>query len=290
MSYEHARSTLSPVIAVLMAVALVGCDSGKQRVAKNLHERVVNGDCGAYYDLWEKAEKKDPYSSAYFGMVLQDGTGARCRTTEVVALRAYAPARGKMKEVDFNAALLLIKTKDFTGAEQALIRAAGGDKKNGLTVAMVKLAEIYEAGLAGFPQSQALAAQYYRAASEKGDLHARTKLAQLLISGKGTEQDIQRGTEALESAALLGHREARWILFQLADKPPAGQERRPEAAAKWLGAAAIVDPRLTDQYVAYVGRLDADMQVKVQTAVQRFHESVKRAWVPADYDKPIEPT
>jgi hypothetical protein len=80
-----------------------------------------------------------------------------------------------------------------------------------------------------------------------------------------------------------------WMPYPVSTPPPVAPCFWPGSTAKWLGAAAIVDPRLTNEYVNYVRKLDPDMQVKVQAAVQRFHESVKRAWVPADYDKPIEP-
>lgn len=293
MPRQHHRNRWGS-LAVAAAVAWVaaGCDvvSTKETAARNLYERVAQGDCLAFQELSVKSTQKDKWGAAFYGLALQTGLGGGCKDQDLLALAAYEDVLGKIPEVDFNAGLILIKVRKYQAAEVALVRAAGGEKKTGLTRAMVKLAQIYELGLAGFPNSDSLAAAYYEAASRQGDLHARFKLGTMFYTGKGVTRDMAKGQWMLENAAELGYKPARVRLFELNDAgiTPEAQ-RRPEVAAKWLGAAALLDEGLIPRYEAYLRTLAADERGHVVKQVQKFAMSVKKEWKDDSYDQPLRP-
>jgi TPR repeat protein len=292
------RNASSPIAAcikwctaALFVLTAAGCESKSQRlIAEGLYTRIKNGDCLAFNDLWAKADKKDAYASTYFGIALQEGWGSRCSTTQTLALKAYSQANGKLGEADFNAGLLLLSLKQYPQAEEAFKRAAGGDKGGGLSRAMFKLGELYEAGLAGFPNSQALAAQYYEKAADAGDLNGQARIAEMLLDGRGRTRNVERAMRQLENAATLGHLGARQRLFQIYDKGANGVPVGREQAAKWLGAAAMLDPALMRPFRTYLAQLDSGTQTAVNEELARFEQSVRPRWVPVNYDTPIKPS
>ena len=277
---------------LLASVFVLGCDaiSTKERVAADLYKRVEARDCLAYIELEQRKEKGEHHAGTYLGLAIQRGLGQNCYDRDLEALRAYELSAGKVKEVDFNVGLILLKRKEFEQAEVALLRAAGGEKRNGLPRAMVKLAQIYEAGLAGFPNSESLSGQWYEAAAEQGDLYALTKTALRLLDGKGVKKNEKRAIEMLEHAAQKGVRDARLALFTLANdgRTPSGR-REPEVAAKWLGSAAIVDSKLTKMYEEYLQTLSVMERKSAIDQVLHFKEHVREVWVEEKYDEPIAP-
>lgn len=269
-----------------------GCDavSTKESIAADLYRRVEARDCLAFYELQQRKEKGERAASTYLGLAFQRDLGQQCVDKDVLALKAYELSAGKVPEVDFNIALILLKRKEYASAEASLLRAAGGEKRNGLRRAMVKLAQIYEAGLAGFPNSASLAGQWYQVASDKGDLFAQTRLATMLLEGRGMNQNAERAVEMLDHAAQKGNRDARLALFKLADTGQLlGGKRQPEVAAKWLGAAAMIDRNLDGKYHAYLNGLRVDERQHAEYQVEKFRENVRDVWVDEQYDQPIAP-
>lgn len=271
---------------------MLGCDavSTKERIAADLYKRVEARDCLAYVELEQRKEKGEHHAGTYLGLAIQRGLGQHCYDRDFEALRAYELSQGKVPEVDFNIGLILLKRKEYEQAEKALLSAAGGDKRNGLPRAMVKLAQIYEAGLAGFPNSQSLSGQWYAAAAEKGDLYALTKSALRLLDGLGVTKNEKRAIEMLEHAAQKGVKDARLALFKLANegRNPYGRPA-PEVAAKWLGAAAIVDGKLTQKYEEYLQTLSASERKSAIEQVLHFKDHVREVWIEDKYDEPIAP-
>jgi TPR repeat protein len=280
------------VVAMTCLIGLSGCDavSTKESIAADLYRRVEAKDCLAFYELQQRKDKGERAASTFLGLAIQRDLGQQCVDKDLLAVKAYELSAGKVPEVDFNIALILLKKKEYAAAEASLLRAAGGEKRNGLRRAMVKLGQIYEAGLAGFPNSASLAGQWYQVASDKGDLYAQTRLASMLIEGRGMKQNAERGVEMLDHAAQKGNRDARLALFKLADtgQLQAGR-RQPEVAAKWLGAAAIVDASLAGKYQTYLNALRSDERDHAEYQVQKFRENVRDVWVDEPYDLPIAP-
>lgn len=278
-------------ITVVSALSLAGCDvTTKEKIAADLYRRVEVRDCFAFFELQQRRDKGERYASTYLGLAIQRGIAQHCQDNDLAALKAYELSAGKVPEVDFNIGLILLKRKEYQAAEASLLRAAGGEKRNGLRRAMVKLAQIYEAGLAGFPNSESLAGQWYQVASDKGDLYALTKTALMLLDGRGMKRDEARALEMLDHAAQKGNKDARMVLFQLADRGQTTSGRRePEVAAKWLGAAAIVDPSLKPKLQAYLVGLRDNERRNALDQIQKFEQNVKETWVAEQYDQPIAP-
>lgn len=279
-------------MALSCVFALAACDavSTKESIAADLYRRVEARDCLAFLELQQRKDKGERAASTYLGLAIQRDLGQHCVDKDATAMKAYELSAGKVQEVDFNIALILLRRKEYAAAEASLLRAAGGEKRNGLRRAMVRLGQIYEAGLAGFPNSASLAGQWYQVASDKGDLFAQTRLAKMLIDGTGMKQNVQRGVEMLDHAAQKGNRDARLALFQLADSGRMSNgKRQPEVAAKWLGAAAIIDQTLTPRFVSYLNSIRADEREHAEYQIQKFRENVKEVWVDEPYDQPIAP-
>lgn len=284
------RSTAQAVFVLGAFVGLSGCGAGSAEVkAEALFERVRLKDCNAFRDLWSLAEDRtDAYAATFLGMALQEGAARHCLHIEELALRAYSPAIGKVRAADFNAALLHLKLGNAAAAETLLKRAAGEENDRGLSVAMVKLAQLYEAGAKGFARQPALAAQYYARASDAGDVEALAKLGEMTLAGEGVEVDRRRGLQMMSSAAQLGSLRARRVLHEIYARAP-GDHGSQEQAAKWLGAAVLLDPSLKPQWKAYMATLPAEIQSSVTDELVTFEAHVKPRWTPINYDQPIKP-
>lgn len=291
------RVTFSLIKAVrwgsmaLVLTALAGCgDDAESRQAEALYERIQNSDCAAFRDLWSLAEQRDNvYASSYFGLVLQEGTANGCLRIEDLALRVYAPALGKVRAADFNAGLLMLKLRNPRSAEALLKRAAGEQEGKGLTAAMVKLAQLYDNGSDGFAKQPALAAQYYQTAANAGDVEALATLGQMTLVGRGVHRDRARGMQMLSNAAQLGSQKARLQLHEI--YAAAGVERdAKEQAAKWLGAAVLLDPRLKPKWTAFMATLSPEAQRSVTEELVRFEAHVRPRWSPVNYEQPIKPS
>lgn len=291
-SIRRLRGVSLSVTLLLGLAGLAGCDvvSSKEATARDLYKRVALGDCLAYDGLESHSLGGDQHASAYLGLAIQQRLGQDCRSSLHMALRAYQPAIGKSEEVDFNVALIYLALKNYTQAEVALLRSAGGEKRDGLRRAMVKLAQMYNDGLAGFPNSESLAAQWMELAANKGDMFALTQLGLRTIDGRGVQRDFSRGVQMLEHAAQKGSRDARLALFDLNVAGRIGSlGPQREQAAKWLGAAAAIDAGLQPKYNAYLRTLPADAQQAVLREVGFFTRSMREKWVDEPYDQPVAP-
>ena len=248
------RAAAGVRLAALLACALLatGCDQlseallgNKREEAINLFRRVQDGDPMGIEAPMAKTQALEPNAAMQLGFVLQTGAG-RFPQTDREAASAYQVASGTIKEADFNLGLIKLKQERIDEAVEHFEKAAGKDR-DGITSAMVNLGKIYEAGLAGAPRSESLAAEWYEYASNAGDLYAKYKLGMILVTRRGRPVDVKRGLALVENAALLGDREARLLLAKWYDSPPSEQiPQSREVAAKWLMIAAadrLVAPR-----------------------------------------------
>jgi TPR repeat protein len=285
-------------LSLAMALCLAGCDGAlydfwgtKREEATNLLLRVENGDWLAYTKLstlaGEASKKGDPLAAAQLGYVHHRGLGGH-PVDLVVAKLSYDKARGVVREADYNAGLIELKAGNFEAAVERFAIAAGGQKRDGMTRAMVQMAMIYEAGKAGAPMSASLAAEWYEYASDRGDLFAKTKFAMILLLGKGRGKDIPRGLNLLEQAALFGNREARVAMSAIYATPKiAGVDPNRELAGRWLVVAAEGSEQLTRMANDYVAALSPAEQHAVSSAVKLFQAGHRTIVEPDDYQSPL---
>lgn len=282
---------------VLTLGLLAGCEGSlydfwgtKREEATNLLLRVENGDPAAYAKLEELANQKtggDPYAAAQLGYVHQVGLGGR--PVDIARARSeYAKARGIIKEADYNAGLIELELGQYEAAVERFALAAGGQERDGITIAMVQMAKVYEAGKAGAPMSASLAAEWYEYAAAKGDLFAKTRFALLLLQGKGRVQDVERGSTLLEQAAVFGNREARIAMSAIHSKPMfTGVPVNRELAARWLLVGADGSPKLERIAQNYFEALTPMEQKAVQDSVELFRMGHKGIVEPDDYTAPL---
>ncbi len=292
--YGHGRVLLS----LAMALAVAGCDGAlydfwgtKREEATNLLLRVENGDSMAYTKLsalaGASALKGDPLAAAQLGYVHHRGLGGH-QIDLVAAKTAYDKARGVVREADYNAGLIELKAGNFEAAVERFAIAAGREKRDGMTRAMVQMAMIYEAGKAGAPMSASLAAEWYEYASDRGDLFAKTKFAMILLLGKGRAKDVPRGLSLMEQAALFGNREARVAMSAIYANPQiAGVDPNRELAGRWLVVAAEGSEPLTRMANDYVAALSPAEQHAVNSAVKLFQAGHRTIVEPDDYQSPL---
>lgn len=281
----------SAVIA--FAIALTGCDQvmgdfwgTKREEALNLFKRVQDGDQLAFEALLERTKSMDPNAAMQLGFVLQTGAG-KFPKKDREAETAYMVASGKIKEADFNLGLIKLKEQRIDEAVSHFEKAAGKER-DGLTVAMVNLGKIYEAGLAGAPRSASLAAEWYEYAANAGDLYARQKFGMILVMGRGRPMDVKRGLALVENAALLGDREARMQLARWYDSPPSEEIKGSrEVAAKWLAVAADGSPELQQAAENYRLALTERERKNVDDAVSLWRASHPPVRDAPNYSQPI---
>jgi TPR repeat protein len=276
---------------------LAGCDAAlydfwgtRREEATNLLLRVENGDPAAYSKLVELSSLKtggDPYAAAQLGYVHQVGLGGQ--QIDIARAKAeYAKTRGIIKEADYNAGLIELGLGQYEAAVERFALAAGGQERDGMTIAMVQMAMVYEAGRAGAPMSASLAAEWYEYAAAKGDLFAKTRFALILLQGKGRTQDIDRGTSLLEQAAVFGNREARIAMSAIHAKPMfPGVPVNRELAARWLLVGADGVPRLERAARDYFEALTPLERKAVQDSVTLFRMGHKGIVEPDDYTAPL---
>lgn len=183
----------------LAGLVFTGCTGPSERsVASGLYLRIKAGDCSAYVELNDLAHKGLKYANTYLGLSLQTAEASKCLQPSILALRAYNRVFKEVPEAAFNAALLELSARRAARAEELLSIASGKDKKSGLPMAMVRLALLYEAGAPDVLRNDSLAAQYFERAAATGDLYARFRFAQILMTGKGRPADPDQGVDLLE--------------------------------------------------------------------------------------------
>lgn len=286
------------LFSILLSVAfLAGCDGSlydfwgtKREEATNLLLRVENGDPAAYAKLVELSSQKsggDPYAAAQLGYVHQVGLGGQ--PIDIARARSeYAKAKGIIKEADYNAGLIELQLGQYEAAVARFALAAGGQERDGITIAMVQMAKVYEAGKAGAPMSASLAAEWYEYAAARGDLFAKTRFALILLQGKGRVQDVERGSVLLEQAAVFGNREARVAMSAIHATPMfPGIPVNKELAARWLLVGADGSPKLERAAQNYFDALSPLEQKAVQDSVALFRMGHKGIVEPDDYSVPI---
>ena len=285
------------ISAVLLLSLLGGCEGAlydfwgtKREEATNLLLRVENGDKAAYaklVDLSSLAKGADPYAAAQLGYVYQVGLGG-IPIDLAKAKAEYDKAKGVIKEADYNAGLIELGKGMYEEAVERFLLAAGGQDRDGMTIAMVQMAKVYEAGRAGAPMSESLAAEWYEYATAKGDLFAKTRFALILLQGKGRATDIARGMSLLEQAAVFGNREARVAMSAIYAKPTIdGVQQSHELAAKWLLVSGEGSPTLQKAGAAYMAALEPEVQKAVMDSVELFNMGHKGIVEPDDYNAPL---
>jgi TPR repeat protein len=273
-----------PLLCLVVALG-AGCTGQRERtVAVDLFTRLENGDCKAFAELNDLAQKGQPFANAYLGLSLQKGVAAGCIQPAVMALQAYSRVVKNLPEAAFNAALLELNAKRAGKAEVLLRDAAGTDKK-GLPAAMVRLAQLYETGAPDVVKNDSLAAQYFERASKAGDLYARLRFAQILLSGKGRSADKPAGLELLESCARKGLPDAMLMLHELRKAEPA----RREEAGRWLGMYASYRPAASARYNAFLATMTVREQKAVRDSVNEHSAARLREWAVPDYTSPLAP-
>ena len=93
-------------------------------------------------------------------------------------------------------------------------RPCSTDEKDGAQIEF-SLGVMYEKGIAGFPQDDRQAAEWYRRASERNFADAQTKLAYLYAAGRGVEQSEIEAARLFRRAAEQGNALAEANLGQL---------------------------------------------------------------------------
>lgn len=293
------RSQGGVFLSLGVAVLMTGCDGSlydfwgtKREQTTNLLVRVENGDQLAYDRLValaypEKLKNGDPLAAAQLGFIHHKGLGGH-KVDLAQAKKAYDKARGIVREADYNAGLIELLAGNYEEAVKRFSVAAGGDKRDGMTRAMVQMAMIYEAGKAGAPLSASYAAEWYEYAADRGDLFAKTKFAMILLLGKGRGQDIDRGLSLLEQAALMGNREARVAMSAIYANPKIARvEPNRELAGRWLVVASEGSPQLKKAADDYLAALSPEEQQAVQSSVKLFMAGHKTIVEPDDYKSPI---
>jgi len=218
------------------------------------------------------------------------GRTSRCDPADQRLVELYEVAAKDFPMAHFNRGLAFLRLGNGGMADQALRLAAQSKCVACAQRAMVKLAQIHEAGQAGLQASAALSAHWYFMASEAGDVHARVRLAQRLLAGVGVPEDGPRALRLLDMAASRGSLEARLMLFRLADGArPSIMRPQPEVAAKWLGSAALLDKTLDTTFEAYLMRLSEPAKDMVRLEIDRFATATQFVWQPVDYDRPLSP-
>lgn len=295
---ERKNSIVQVSLWLALALTAGGCDGGlydfwgtRREEATNLLLRVENGDSLAYKKLEELAGEAsvigDPMAAAQLGYVHHLGLGGR-PVDLLEAKRSYDKARGVVREADYNAALIELKVGNYEEAVERFGIAAGRQKRDGMTKAMVQMAMIYEAGKAGAPMSASLAAEWYEYASDRGDLFAKTKFATILLLGKGRAKDVPRGLSLMEQAALFGSRDARVAMSAIYANPQiAGVEPNRELAGRWLVVAAEGSERLGRMAKDYVSALAPAEQQAVISSVKLFQAGHRTIVEPDDYQSPL---
>ena len=93
-------------------------------------------------------------------------------------------------------------------------RPCSTDEKDGAQIEF-SLGVMYEKGIAGFPQDDRQAAEWYRRASERNFADAQTKLAYLYAAGRGVEQSEIEAARLFRRAAEQSNALAEANLGQL---------------------------------------------------------------------------
>jgi TPR repeat protein len=265
-----------------------------------LFQAALAGKCDALETLAEVASAREqPHQSSsvaaaagvHLAALWELGRISRCDPADNQLVQLYRVAARDFPIAHFNRGLAYLRLGNGSMAEASLRTAANSSCEPCAHRAMVKLAQIHEAGTAGLQVSPALSAHWYFMASEAGDVHARVRLAERLLAGVGVSQDVPRALRLLDLAASRGSLEARLLLFRLADGGrAAGTQVQPEIAAKWLGSAALLDRSLVPAFEAYLGQLSEAAQDTVRMEVDRFATATQRVWQPVNYDEPLSPT
>lgn len=290
------RRGLGCVAGMLLAAVLAGCDGSlydfwgdRREEASNLLLRVESGDQAAYARLQALAAgaRGDPYAAADLGYVHHIGLGGHAVDLDR-AMMEYDKATRLIVEADYNAGLIELRRSRYEAAASRFGIAAGGAKRNGLPLAMVQLATIYEAGKAGAPVSASLAAEWFEYAAQQDSLYAKGKLALILLEGKGRGKDVRRGISLLEQAAVRGDRAARIAMAAIHARPIVdGVAVNVELAAQWYLVGATGSAELERAANGYLSALTADQQRFVTDAVTLFRASDSGIIDPPDLNTPL---
>lgn len=140
----------------------------------------------------------------------------------------------------------------------------------------VSIANTYDTGLAlELSQDHAGAAKVYAEASQRGDVRAMMRLAQMYFAGLGISQNLEAGAALVERAALLNYPEAQYRAGLLYLRGQ-GFARDASKAANWFGrAAGQGHPEAMYQFALY---LKNNEPARGQDAVTWF-ENAARAGV-----------
>ena len=272
-------------LSLASCIVAAGCSGPSERaIAADLYTRLQSGDCSAYVQLSEAAQKGLKYANTYLGLSLQTGHATKCLQPAPLALQAYNKVLKEVPEAAFNAALLELLAKRHQRAAELLELAAGKDK-SGMPVAMVRLALLYESGAPDLLRNDSLAAQYFERASAAGDLYARFRFAQVLLAGKGRSADPPLAVELLESCALKGLPDAMLALHDLRKADPAAKEE----AARWLGMYSVYRPAAAGRYNSFLATMTPREQKAVRDSVAKHNVSKQPEWKVPDYSSPVTP-
>ncbi len=138
-----------------------------------------------------------------------------------------APARA-----DFDAGVRAYDAGDYEAAFQTWLPLA----RDGDAFAQRNLGHLYRLGR-GVPQDFAVAANWYRRASDQGLVRAQANLANMYLRGQGVAQNTARAAAWFHRAAVAGHTISQFNVGLLFDKG-LGVPRDPPKAMGWFLAAS----------------------------------------------------
>ncbi len=203
---------------------------GPSGAAEMLFVSLVS-DPKAASDLEALSQRNNPYATFYLGVAQEQGRGMPKDLT--TALDSYRAVSDKIKEAAFNAGRIYYATARFDEAVGYLVLAAGAEKADGLSKAMVLLGRIYESGSLSFGSNYLAALRWYDAAARRRDAFSTGKMGEFLLFGKGRAVNYHEAKIYLERAADMGNRDSQVLLGEMFQKGTGVQASRTEAA-KWF--------------------------------------------------------
>jgi TPR repeat protein len=139
-------------------------------------------------------------------------------------------------------ALLLAREVQDEAGKREVVEYLGRAAKAGLATALCSLGDLTRGGI-GVARSEALAADLYRRAAEKGCRSGQARWGLALIEGRGVERNPTEGESWLRRAALAGDSEAALRIGNLYARSGAPLPPNYAEAAIWYRRAAEAGSR-----------------------------------------------
>jgi TPR repeat protein len=148
------------------------------------------------------------------------------------------PLRREARPAEPDTAYAAYQTGFYLLALQIATQRIERDSKD--AAAMTLLGELYRQGL-GVKQDLARAADWYRIASERGDMNAAFAFGMMLLRGEGVARDVVRGRQMLEKAAETQPLAAFNLAVALLSSDQAADRARAISLLERAAAAEIAD-------------------------------------------------